>query len=124
MSVDNFDRILPSRDAAVLAAVHTISAQPRVRIADIQSVVAVQFGVRMDILLSKQRYRRIARPRQAAMYLARELTPSSLTAIGKRFNRDHTTVVHAIRKVKWLLERDIEFAINVEQIRKRIAVAE
>lgn len=74
-------------------------AAPMIR--DIQEVVCAQHGVRMHEMLSDRRSRYVARPRQLAMALSRELTSRSLPEIGRFFgNRDHTTVMHAIRQVE------------------------
>lgn len=104
MSVENFDRI---------------------RVTDIQAAVCQEFGVRPIDMVSRRRYRRIARPRQVAMYLSREFTKNSLPEIGRRFGgRDHTTVMHALDVIERLLKDDIEIQYHVEQIRQRLAVAE
>ena len=79
-----------------------------VTIDNIQRTVAEYFKVRMSDLLSKRRSRSIARPRQIAMALAKELTTRSLPEIGEAFGgRDHTTVLHACRKIKELVSEDI-----------------
>ena len=86
-----------------------------VTIHNIQRVVADQYKLKISDLLSKRRSRSIARPRQVAMYLAKELTNHSLPEIGDAFGgRDHTTVLHACRKVRELeitdkeLQRDLK----------------
>ncbi len=80
-----------------------------VSIENIQRTVAEYYKVKVADLLSKRRNRSIARPRQTAMALAKELTNHSLPEIGKAFgNRDHTTVLHACRKIKELLQNDLE----------------
>ena len=71
----------------------------------------------LDELLSPRRSARIARARQLAMYLARELTPLSLTEIARGFSRDHTTVLHAIRSVSARLEPGSETAESIHRIR-------
>lgn len=79
----------------------------RISIENIQKTVAEYFKIRMSELLSKRRNRSIARPRQIAMSLAKELTRHSLPEIGEAFGgRDHTTVLHACRKIKELRESD------------------
>src|SRR6185437_16380712 len=71
------------------------SARITPHIAEIQYAVAERFGVPMMEMVSDRRARRVARPRQVAMYLSRELTPMSLPGIGKHFGgRDHTTIMH------------------------------
>lgn len=82
-----------------------------VSIENIQRTVAEYFKIKMADLLSERRNRTIARPRQLAMALAKELTNHSLPEIGDAFSgRDHTTVLHACRKVKELITLDINFA--------------
>ena len=79
----------------------------RVSIENIQKTVAEYFKIRMSELLSKRRSRSIARPRQIAMSLSKELTRHSLPEIGEAFGgRDHTTVLHACRKIKELRDSD------------------
>lgn len=81
----------------------------RISIENIQKTVAEYFKIRMSELLSKRRNRSIARPRQIAMSLSKELTRHSLPEIGDAFGgRDHTTVLHACRKIKELRESDTQ----------------
>ena len=76
----------------------------RVKIEDIQRVVARQYNVSRSDLLSSRRTANVVRPRQIAMYLAKTLTLRSLPEIGRRFGgRDHTTVLHAVRKIEGLI---------------------
>jgi len=85
--------------------------QKLVTLENIQKTVADYFKIRMSDLLSKKRTRSIARPRQIAMALAKELTNHSLPEIGDAFGgRDHTTVLHACRKVAELIETDSRIA--------------
>lgn len=93
----------------------------RVRIEDIQKAVAVHFGVSKADLLSSRRTRTIVRPRQIAMYLSKAMTPRSLPEIGRRFGgRDHTTVLHAVRKIEELMRQDRQLAEQVEMLRRMI----
>jgi chromosomal replication initiator protein len=70
---------------------------------------------------SPRRARAVARPRQIAMYLAKQLTSRSLPEIGRKFgNRDHTTVMHACNKVCELMERDAAFSEDVELLRRML----
>ena len=79
----------------------------RVRIEDIQRIVARHYNIPRTELSSARRTRTIVRPRQVAMYLCKVLTPRSLPEIGRRFgNRDHTTVLHAVRKIETLASED------------------
>lgn len=93
----------------------------RVRIEDIQKIVARQFNVARNDLLSNRRTRQIVRPRQIAMYLAKMMTPRSLPEIGRRFGgRDHTTVLHAVRKIEDLIAGDNKLAQEVELLKRLI----
>jgi hypothetical protein len=73
---------------------------PRLLIADIQQIVAAYYRVQPTSMTSADRRRRIVRARQVAMYLSCELTQHSIAEVGRRFNRDHTTVLHALKKVE------------------------
>ncbi|MGY4449335.1 chromosomal replication initiation ATPase DnaA [Bradyrhizobium sp. i1.3.1] len=78
----------------------------RIKIEDIQRVVARQYNVSRSDLLSSRRTANVVRPRQVAMYLAKTLTLRSLPEIGRRFGgRDHTTVLHAVRKIEALVNK-------------------
>lgn len=93
----------------------------RVRIEDIQKVVTRQFNVSKNDLLSNRRTRIIVRPRQIAMYLAKVMTPRSLPEIGRRFGgRDHTTVLHAVRKIEELASKDQKLAHELELLKRLI----
>jgi chromosomal replication initiator protein len=93
----------------------------RVRIEDIQRVVARHYNVSKADLLSSRRTRTIVRPRQIAMYLAKVLTPRSLPEIGRRFGgRDHTTVLHAVRKIEEMMQGDKTLAEEIELLKRMI----
>ena len=93
----------------------------RVTIEDIQKRVAAHFNVRLADMFSERRSRSVARPRQIAMYLAKQLTQRSLPEIGRKFGgRDHTTVMHAVRKVDELRAQDQAFAEDVELLRRML----
>jgi len=84
----------------------------------IQNVVANFFNISLAEMLSQRRSRPLARPRQIAMYLAKKMTTRSLPEIGRRFaNRDHTTVIHAVKTITRLSEKDYEMKKNIEQLR-------
>jgi chromosomal replication initiator protein len=97
-------------------------AEPkRVRIEDIQRVVARQYNVSRADLLSSRRTANVVRPRQVAMYLAKILTLRSLPEIGRRFGgRDHTTVLHAVRKIEALTGNDTAFAEEIEALKRQL----
>jgi chromosomal replication initiator protein len=87
----------------------------RVTIDDIQRAVSAHFDVKQLDLVSARRAQAIARPRQVAMYLAKRLTTRSLPEIGRKFgNRDHSTVIHAVRRIEELrgLDREIDTAVR------------
>ncbi|MEG3617089.1 chromosomal replication initiator protein DnaA [Magnetovibrio sp. PR-2] len=93
----------------------------RVTIEEIQKKVAAHFNIRTSDMHSARRARSVARPRQVAMYLAKQLTSRSLPEIGRKFGgRDHTTVMHAVKKVEELRERDATFAEDVELLRRML----
>lgn len=101
---------------------YQIAPLRRIRIAEIQMATAMRFNIPLREMTSARRYREVARPRQVAMYLARELTPHSLPQIGRLFgDRDHTTVIHALRRIEELIETDGELAANVEWLRGELA---
>jgi len=97
-------------------------AEPkRVRIEDIQRVVARQYNVSRADLLSSRRTANVVRPRQVAMYLAKVLTLRSLPEIGRRFGgRDHTTVLHAVRKIENLASNDTALAEEIEALKRQL----
>ena len=92
-------------------------------VARVQEVIADHFGLSTDQLLSKDRSRRVAEPRQFAMYLCCELTSDSLPAIAGAFERDHSTVVHARDKIAELVENSGDAATLVDSLRRAIRSA-
>jgi chromosomal replication initiator protein len=93
----------------------------RVKIEDIQRVVARQYNVSRADLLSSRRTANVVRPRQVAMYLAKTLTLRSLPEIGRRFGgRDHTTVLHAVRKIEGLVGNDTMLADEIEVLKRQL----
>ena len=91
----------------------------RVTIEEIQKRVAEHYGIRLADMHSARRARAVARPRQVAMYLAKQLTPRSLPEIGRKFGgRDHTTVIYAIRKVEDLRTGDLSLSEDIETLRR------
>ena len=84
----------------------------------IQNVVSNYFNISLSEMLSQRRSRPLARPRQIAMYLAKKMTTRSLPEIGRRFaNRDHTTVIHAVKTITRISEQDDEMKKNINQIK-------
>jgi chromosomal replication initiator protein len=93
----------------------------RVKIEEIQRIVARQYNVSRADLLSSRRTANVVRPRQVAMYLAKTLTLRSLPEIGRRFGgRDHTTVLHAVRKIENLVGSDNALAEEIETLKRQL----
>lgn len=93
----------------------------RIKIEDILKVVSRHYGVTRSDLLSQRRHRSVVWPRQIGMYLAKHLTARSLPEIGRRFgNRDHTTVLHAIRKIEGVLEGNPRIRDEIEELKKHL----
>ena len=93
----------------------------RVKIEEIQRVVARQYNVSRADLLSSRHTANVVRPRQVAMYLAKTLTLRSLPEIGRRFGgRDHTTVLHAVRKIENLVNNDVTLAEEIELLKRQL----
>lgn len=93
----------------------------RITIDEIQRKVAEHYNIRMTDMHSARRARNVARPRQVAMYLAKQLTARSLPEIGRKFGgRDHTTVMHAVRKIEELMDQDAQIAQDVEIVRRAL----
>ncbi|HZT20118.1 MAG TPA: chromosomal replication initiator protein DnaA [Dongiaceae bacterium] len=93
----------------------------RVTIEEIQRRVAEHFNIKLADMHSERRARAVARPRQVAMYLSKQLTTRSLPEIGRKFgDRDHTTVMHAVRKIEELCALDAGFSEDVELLRRML----
>lgn len=93
----------------------------RITIDEIQRAVADQFDIKLSDLLSPRRARSVARPRQIAMYLSKDLTDKSLPEIGRKFgNRDHTTIMHGVKRVLQLCKEDPSIREDVEMLRRRL----
>ncbi|KKB76383.1 chromosomal replication initiation protein [Devosia limi DSM 17137] len=93
----------------------------RVRIEDILKIVSRHYKVPRNELLSARRSRDVVRPRQIAMYLAKALTSRSLPEIGRRFGgRDHTTVLHSVRKVEQMIKDDVELGQEIELLKRML----
>jgi chromosomal replication initiator protein len=88
---------------------------------EIMKKICHYYNVRMSDLLSPRRSRNIARPRQMAMYLSKNMTSRSYPEIGKQFgNRDHTTVMHAVRKIEELKSQDSQISDDAELLRRML----
>ena len=92
-----------------------------INVESIQNLVASHYNLNIKEMLSSRRSRSLARPRQIAMYLAKQHTTNSLPDIGRKFsNRDHTTVIHAVKKIDELIKNDNEIKQSVIEIRKKL----
>ncbi len=93
----------------------------KVTIEEIQRRVAEHYNVRLSDLIGPKRVRTIARPRQVAMWLAKQLTPRSLPEIGRRFGgRDHTTIMHGVRRIDELMTTDSQLSDDLQMLRRQL----
>jgi chromosomal replication initiator protein len=90
-------------------------------IRDIEQAVCQRFHLTVEQMRGPCRLRKIARPRQMAMYLCRELTQASLPQIGRHFQRDHTTVLHAQRKIAAMLAAGGRMPVYLDELRAILA---
>ncbi len=97
------------------------SSNKKITIEEIQKKVAEHFNIRITDMHSPRRSRSVARPRQIAMYLAKSITSRSLPEIGRKFGgRDHTTVMHAVKKIEELKLQDVNFNEDIELLKRLI----
>jgi chromosomal replication initiator protein len=97
------------------------ATQRRITIEEIQRRVCEHYRIKQTEMSSARRAREVARPRQVAMYLAKQLTPRSLPEIGRRFGgRDHTTVIHAVRQIEKLRQTDAELDADVRLLIRQL----
>ena len=122
-----FDDVRPTVNTASVAMRvwnddrHVIALAPRIE--EIQRVVARHFKTDRDELLSQRRTAAAVWPRQVAMYLAKTLTVRSMPDIGRRFgNRDHSTVLHAVRKIAAMIQQDAKVAAEIEAIKAELQI--
>ncbi|MBA2466895.1 MAG: chromosomal replication initiator protein DnaA [Sphingomonas sp.] len=95
--------------------------QRRISIDEIQTQVAEHYRIRKAEMTSARRAREVARPRQVAMYLSKQLTPKSLPDIGRRFGgRDHTTVIHAVKQIERLRAADAELDADIRLLTRQL----
>ncbi|SEM45763.1 chromosomal replication initiator protein DnaA [Gemmobacter aquatilis] len=91
----------------------------KVTIEEIQRKVAEHYNIRLSDMIGPKRLRTIARPRQVAMYLSKQLTPRSLPEIGRRFGgRDHTTIMHGVRRIEELMATDSQLADDLQLLKR------
>ena len=108
-------------EAQAMLRPHLRGGEKRITIDDIQKCVAEHYGMKQADLISERRNRAIARPRQSAMWLAKQLTTRSLPDIGRRFGgRDHTTVLHAVRRIEALKVDDAQLARDLETLARKL----
>ncbi|AGH50786.1 chromosomal replication initiation protein [Sphingomonas sp. MM-1] len=97
------------------------ATQRRITIDEIQRRVCEHYRIKQSEMASSRRAREVARPRQIAMYLAKQLTPRSLPEIGRRFGgRDHTTVIHAVKQIEKLRQTDAELDADVRLLMRQL----
>ncbi|MBL9048769.1 MAG: chromosomal replication initiator protein DnaA [Tabrizicola sp.] len=95
------------------------SSDRKLSIEEIQRKVAEHYNIRLSDMIGPKRLRNIARPRQVAMYLSKQLTPRSLPEIGRRFGgRDHTTIMHGVRKIEELMTIDSQLSDDLQLLRR------
>jgi chromosomal replication initiator protein len=108
-------------EAQAVIRPHLKAGEKRITVDDIQKATAEHFGLRQADLISERRTRSVARPRQAAMWLAKQLTVRSLPDIGRRFGgRDHTTVLHAVRRIEELRQNDAQLSGDLEALVRKL----
>ncbi len=108
-------------EAQAILRPHLRGGEKRITIDDIQKATAEHYGMKQADLISERRNRSIARPRQAAMWLAKQLTTRSLPDIGRRFGgRDHTTVLHAVRRIEALKVDDAQLTRDLETLARKL----
>ncbi len=108
-------------EAQAVLRPHLRAGEKRITVDDIQKAVSEYYGLKQADLLSERRQRAIARPRQTAMWLCKQLTVRSLPDIGRRFGgRDHTTVLHAVRRIEELKAVDAPLAADVEALVRKL----
>lgn len=108
-------------EAAALLSTSFRAGERRITVDEIQKTTADHFGLKQADLLSERRTRAVARPRQVAMYLCKQLTTRSYPDIGRRFGgRDHTTVLHGVRRIEALIPQDEQIARDVEALIRKL----
>ncbi|MBI1200534.1 MAG: chromosomal replication initiator protein DnaA [Phenylobacterium sp.] len=108
-------------EAQAIVRPHLSVSERRVTVDMIQKTVAEHYGMKQADLTSERRARAVARPRQVAMWLAKQITTRSLPDIGRRFGgRDHTTVLHAVRRIEQLKQEDAAIARDVDVLLRKL----
>jgi chromosomal replication initiator protein len=97
------------------------ASERRITIEEIQRRVAEHYNIKLSEMSSERRARAVARPRQVAMFLSKQLTSRSLPEIGRKFGgRDHTTVMHAVRRIEELRQSDAAIAEDVDLLKRTL----
>ncbi|MCA3712998.1 MAG: chromosomal replication initiator protein DnaA [Phenylobacterium sp.] len=108
-------------EAQAILRPHLACSEKRVTVDQIQKAVAEHYGLKQTDIISERRARVVARPRQAAMWIAKQITTRSLPDIGRRFGgRDHTTVLHAVRRIEALKQDDAVLARDLDAIIRKL----
>lgn len=111
---------ITQEDASRGVNTRSLNKKKHVTIDDIQRIVAERYAIKLSDLKGKSRKKEIVNPRQIAMYLARDILDDSLVTISNAFERDHTTVMHGIEKIKDQMEADSEFAAEIAEVKNSI----
>ncbi|MEL7164877.1 MAG: chromosomal replication initiator protein DnaA [Pseudomonadota bacterium] len=97
------------------------ASERKITVEEIQRKVSEHYNIRLSDMIGPKRLRSYARPRQVAMYLCKQLTTRSLPEIGRRFGgRDHTTVMHGVRRIEELRQQDVQIAEDLELLRRSL----
>ena len=97
------------------------ASERKITVEEIQRKVSEHYNIRLSDMIGPKRVRTYARPRQVAMYLAKQLTSRSLPEIGRRFGgRDHTTVMHGVKRIEDLKVQDGQVAEDLEMLRRAL----
>ncbi len=108
-------------EAQAILRPHLSCTEKRVTVDQIQKAVAEHYGLKQADMISERRARAVARPRQAAMWIAKQITTRSLPDIGRRFGgRDHTTVLHAVRRIEALKADDATLARDLDVLLRKL----
>jgi len=108
-------------EAQAILRPHLACTEKRVTVDQIQKAVAEHYGLKQADMISERRARAVARPRQAAMWIAKQITTRSLPDIGRRFGgRDHTTVLHAVRRIEALKVDDASLARDLDVLLRKL----
>ena len=97
------------------------ASERKITVEEIQRKVSEHYNIRLSDIIGPKRVRTYARPRQVAMYLAKQMTSRSLPEIGRRFGgRDHTTVMHGVKRIEELMIQDGQVAEDLEMLRRTL----